>query len=98
MKFKIPEIKIPTLGKKNTAAHNENIPNEDIPDEDVSYNEYDAAAEEQEAPEQEDTGAPREAQSGGHFISESQLRMIWAGEIVFALTMVVTSFIIAFAN
>ncbi len=103
MKFKIPEIKIPKLGKKNTAAHNENIPNEnipneDIPDEDVSYNEYDAAAEEQKAPEQEDTGAPREAQGSGLVISEAQLRMIWAGEIVFALTMVVASFIIAFTN
>ena len=101
MKFKIPEIKIPKLGRKKSAAPDEESPNEELPDEEVSYDEYDARDEARETPEQEnteDTAAPREAQGGGLVISESQLRMIWAGEIVFAITMVVASFIIAFAN
>ena len=101
MKFKIPEIKIPKLGRKKSAAPDEESTNEELPDEEVSYDEYDAHDEAEETAEQENTeevAAPREAQGGGLVISESQLRMIWAGEIVFAITMVVASFIIAFAN
>lgn len=98
MKFKIPEIKIPKLGRKKAAAPEEESPNEELPDEEVSYDEYDAHDEAGETAEQEEVAAPREAQGGGLVISESQLRMIWAGEIVFAITMVVASFIIAFAN
>ena len=101
MKFKIPEIKISKLGKKSSGVSEDDDVNvqfaedEEVPSETEAVS---SAPDEYEPSEVEPASEPGKAHSGGLAISEPQLRMIWAGEIVFALTMVITSVLIALAN
>ncbi len=102
MKFKIPEIKISKLGKKNSGVSEDDDVNVQFAEDEEVPSETEAvsnAPDEYEQPsEVEPASEPGKAHSGGLAISEPQLRMIWAGEIVFALTMVITSVLIALAN
>lgn len=98
MKFKIPEIKIPKLRRK------ENEP-EPAFDEDHSFPGGEAAEDvldelkETDVPSDEPEPQPREKPKGyGMVISEDQLRTVWAGEIGFSLLIVLASVLIAIVS
>lgn len=98
MKFNIPEIKIPTLRRK------ENEP-EPAFDEDHSFPGGEAAEDvldelkETDIPSDEPEPQPREKPKGyGMVISEDQLRTVWAGEIGFSLLIVLASVLIAIVS
>lgn len=90
MKFKIPEIKIPTI-KKQKAEENAPADNaEEIFDE-LEHADPDDYAEQQPA-------QPASSKSPAFTVSEGQLRKIWAGEIAFGILASFAAVIIALAG
>lgn len=90
MKFKIPEIKIPTI-KKQKAEENAPADNaEEIFDE-LEHAGPDDYAEQQ-------TAQPAASNAPAFTVSEGQLRKIWAGEIAFGILASFAAVIIALAG